>query len=226
MQRPAILFDIDGTLVDSNEAHVDAWCRAFSAEGVEIGRSEIREQIGKGGDNLLPSLLPDASEALRSRIDRAHGDIYKRDYLPHVQPFEGARAILAKAAALGQKVVLASSASRPELDHYVDLLGARDVLAGTTSKDDVGHSKPCPDIFSAAVETIGCSPTEALVVGDTPYDIIAAKRAGIAAVAVLSGGFPEATLWDAGALEVRADVAEILKSYETSALANLASASI
>jgi membrane protein len=218
MHIKAILFDIDGTLVDSNEAHVEAWQRAFRAEGFEMSRETIREQIGKGGDNLVPSLLPDLPEDIRERLSQAEGEIYRRDYLLDVRPFPGGKEILRAAAAAGQQVILASSASRPEVDHYIGLLDARDILSGTTSKDDVGHSKPCPDIFAAALERSGCRPEEVIVVGDTPYDIEAAHGAGLSAVAVLSGGFSRERLQSSGAIAVYTDVAAILAQYETSPL--------
>lgn len=218
MSVKAILFDIDGTLVDSNEAHVEAWQRAFASESIEMSREAIRSQIGKGGDNLVPSLKPDLPEEVRERLSQAEGEIYRRDYLPHVRPFPGAKEILARAADAGQQVVLASSASRPDLDHYVELLEAGALLSGTTSKDDVGHSKPCPDIFAAALKQAGCRAEEAIVVGDTPYDAEAAGGAGLRTVAVLSGGFPEDWLRQSGAVAIYADVAALLARYDSSPL--------
>ena len=190
MLKRAILFDIDGTLVDSNDAHVEAWQRAFAREGYSFTRREIHAQIGKGGDNLLPSLLPGVFEIL-AKIDRAQGDIYRRDFLPRVEPFDGAVEALKALAERGHAIVLASSASRIEVDHYVELLDADGLLSGTTSKDDVASSKPCPDIFVSALEHTGYPSENAVVVGDTPFDVIAARRASIEAIAVLSGGFEE-----------------------------------
>ena len=217
MPKQAILFDIDGTLVDSNDAHVDAWLEAFRAAGLEFSREQIHEQIGKGGDNLLPSLAPDLGEDERDRIDKLHGDLFKGRYLPQLKPFPGAVEILRHAAAAGQKVVLASSASGEELDHHADILEAKSILTATTSKDDVEHSKPCPDIFAKALEKSGCvSPDDAIVVGDTPYDITAAGQIGVPAVAVRSGGFSDAQL--AGAVAIYDDVAALLADYDSSPL--------
>ena len=219
MPKQAILFDIDGTLVDSNEAHVDAWCEAFAQNGYSFDRQAIHDQIGKGGDNLVPSLIPDAPEEVQDRIDRAHGEIFKRQYLPRVRPFAGAREILRHAADAGQKVVLASSASREELDHWVDLLEAEDLLTATTSKDDVEHSKPCPDIFAKALERSGCTdPAAAVVIGDTPYDLYAARQLGVDAIAVRSGGFAEESLTGCGPVAVYDDVAALLAGYRDSPL--------
>ena len=221
MRKQAILFDVDGTLVDSNDAHVDAWCKAFAESGYEFDRATIHHQIGKGGDNLVPSLVPDASEEVRERIDRAHGDIYRRDYLPCVRPFPHGHDILQTAAESGQNVVLASSASRPELDHYIRLLDAEALLTGTTSKDDVARSKPCPDIFAAALENSGCcDPDRALVVGDTPYDLSAARQLGIPAVAVRSGGFVDTELRPCGPAAIYDDVAALLDDFAASPICN------
>jgi HAD superfamily hydrolase (TIGR01509 family) len=189
MYKRAILFDIDGTLVDSNDAHVEAWRRAFANEGYVFGRSQIHAQIGKGGDNLVPTLLPGAAADLEVRLTAAEAEIFKRDFRKQVEPFEGAAEALKKLAALGHTLVLASSASDADVQYYVDLLDADGLLSGTTSKDDVASSKPCPDIFTAALKLSGSAPESAVVVGDSPYDIIAARRAGIDAIAVLSGGF-------------------------------------
>jgi membrane protein len=215
MPKQAILFDIDGTLVDSNEAHVDAWSEAFRSAGMQFSRAEIHDQIGKGADNLLPSMAPDLGPDEQKQLDRAHGEIYKSRHLREVKPFPGAVDILRHAAANGQKVVLASSASREELDHYAGLLEAEPLLAATTSADDVEHSKPYPDIFASALEKSGCvAPADAVVVGDTPYDIIAANKLGVAAIAVRSGGFSDDQLADAVA--IYDDVAALLADYEDS----------
>jgi HAD superfamily hydrolase (TIGR01509 family) len=215
MPKQAILFDIDGTLIDSNDAHIDAWLEAFRSGGFDFSREQIHEQIGKGGDNLLPSLAPDVGEEERERIDKLHGDLFKGRYLPHLKPFNGAVEILRHAAAAGQKVVLASSAGREELDHHVELLGAKSLLTATTSKDDVEHSKPCPDIFAKALEKSGCvAPEEAIVVGDTPYDIMAARALGVPAIGVRAGGFSDEQLKDAVA--IYDDVAALLADYANS----------
>ena len=218
MQKRAILFDIDGTLIDSNDAHVEAWQRAFAGEGYMFSRTAIHAQIGKGGDNLLPSLLPGAADDIVERIDRAHGEIYRRDFLPRVEPFPGAKEILKSLVERGHTVMLASSASRNEVDQYVKLLDADGLLSGTTSTDDVAHSKPCPDIFAAALARTGCPAERAMVIGDTPYDIIAARRTGIDAIAVLSGGIHEDLLRSSGAVAIYRDVAELGANYESSLL--------
>jgi membrane protein len=215
MQKKAILFDIDGTLVDSNDLHVTAWDEVLRGAGHNFDRATLHSQIGKGGDNYVPALLPEADEEEQERLKKAHGDAFKRR-IDQVKPFPGARDLLLKVRDSGRKVVLASSASGEELEKHVENLGAAEILEGATSKDDVAHSKPCPDIFQAALERAGVRAEEAVVVGDTPYDIEAARRSGIDAVAVRSGGFPDDTLSDAVA--IYDDVGEILADFERSPL--------
>jgi len=220
MTIKAILFDIDGTLVDSNDAHIAAWDTAFRREGIAIDRDTIHDQIGKGSDMLLPTLVPDASEDARDRMSEAHGTVFAEEHLDQVRPFADAHALLARAKSEGRQVVLASSAKQTELDHYLDLLDARDIVGATTSGDDVAHTKPAPDIFATALAKIApIAADEAIVVGDTPYDIAAAKRCGLRAVAVRSGGFADATLQEAGAVALYDDVAALLADWEASPLA-------
>jgi membrane protein len=215
----AILFDIDGTLVDSNDYHVLAWDEAFRAAGYSFDRQTLHDQIGKGADNYVPALLPDASPDEAERLGDAHGPIYKQRYLPLVKPFPGARDLLARCRDVGLKVVLASSAAGEELRHYVELLDIGDILDATTSADDVGCSKPCPDIFDTARQKAGVAPDEALVVGDTPYDIEAAAKAGMKAIGVRSGKFSDESL--SGAVAIFDDVAEILDRFDASPLSRV-----
>ena len=218
MHKRAILLDIDGTLVDSNDAHVDAWQRAFAAEGHSFSRSEIHEQIGKGGDNLVPSLLPDADATTIARLSHAESEIYKSEFLKRVEPFDGARDVLRRLAARGHTLVLASSASREEVDHYVQLLDADGLLSGTTSKDDVESSKPCPDIFEGALALTGAAASNAVVIGDTPYDIEAARRTGLGTIALLSGGFAAEKLSAFKPLAIYPHVLDLEQDYDRSPL--------
>lgn len=213
-----LLFDIDGTLVDSNEYHVTAWQEVFREAGHDFPRDQIHGQIGKGGDNLLPTLLPDLSEEEQEAIAEHHGPRYQKLYLDKVRPFPAARDLLARGKQEGFTVALATSANPEELDHYVELLDAKELIDVTTSKADVEATKPAPDIFAAAVKKAGVAPEQAMVIGDTPYDVLAAKRAGVKAIGLLSGGFPEEDLRAAGAIAVYRDAADLLAQWESSAI--------
>lgn len=219
MTIEAVLFDVDGTLVDSNEQHVNAWAFAFREEGHPQELDDIRAQIGKGGDLLVPELLPDVDDAVRKRISKRHGDHFRDMYLDNVRAFEGAAELIKRIHESGRKVVLASSAKQDELEHYVGLLGVKSLITATTSIDDVETSKPEPDIFGVALEKISVEPSNALVVGDTIYDVDAALRAGIVTVGVTSGPFDERQLKEVGAIAVFADVASILRDFDRSPLA-------
>jgi len=220
MRIRAVLFDVDGTLVDSNEAHVDAWAVAFRQAGHPQEVEDIRLQIGKGGDLLVPSLLPQATDAQRKAIADAHGRHFKSAYLPHIKPFPGARDLLARVKASGRKIVLASSAKKEEVDHYVGLLEAEDLIDAVTSADDVVESKPEPDIFGSALDKIGVEADAAITVGDTIYDVEAARRIGIATIGLTSGPFNRTQLKDAGAVAVFADVADLLSAFDRSPLSD------
>lgn len=212
----AILFDIDGTLVDSNDLHVLAWDEVFRSAGHEFDRKTLHDQVGKGADTYVQSLLPHLPDEEQERLGEEHGRIYKEKYLSTARPFPAARDLLQRCKDAGYKVVLASSASGEELQHYLDLLDAEDLVDGYTSADDVGCSKPCPDIFESALQKAGVRPDEALVIGDTPYDIEAASKAGLKTIAVRSGKFPDEAL--EGAIAVFDDVAELLARFDASPL--------
>ncbi|HEU0045265.1 HAD family hydrolase [Sphingomonas sp.] len=213
----AILFDLDGTLVDSNDLHILAWEQVFRDEGVAVDRRRIHDQIGKGADHFVPALIPGADATTAERLGEAHGALFKAHYLETVSPFPGASDLLRRVRDSGRQVVFASSASGAELDHYLDLLAARDIVVATTTADDVGSTKPAPDIFAMALGKLdGVDAREALVVGDTPYDIAAAAKCGIAGVAVRSGGFPDAAL--SAAVAIYNDVAALLTDFDTSPL--------
>jgi HAD superfamily hydrolase (TIGR01509 family) len=165
----------------------------------------------------VPALVPDADAALREKLGDAHGEIYQGRFLNAVKPFADAHALLARVHAAGQRVVLASSASKSDLDHYIDLLDARDLLAATTCADDVAHTKPAPDIFAMALKKVApLGADEVIVIGDTPYDIEAAAKCGIAAIGVRSGGFTDDVLMRAGAVALYDDVAALLAGYDAS----------
>jgi beta-phosphoglucomutase-like phosphatase (HAD superfamily) len=217
----AVLFDVDGTLIDSNDLHATAWRETFLRYGVEVPLEEVRGQIGKGGDNLIPALLPpELVESKKEEIDAARGELFKRDYLPRVVPFPGVRALFERIYADGKKIVLASSAGGEEVDFHLGVIGASDLVHATTSKDDVKHSKPDPDIFAAALARVQpLGPGEVVVVGDSPYDMEAAAKLGIRTIGFRSGGFPDEDLLGAGAAELYNGAADLLARYDQSLLA-------
>jgi membrane protein len=213
----AALFDVDGTLVDTNDLHAAAWQAALRRFGHDFDAGAIRAQIGKGGDNLLPTLLPGISEAQVDEIDAFRGDLFKRDYLPRATPFPGVRDLFERLVGDGVRIVLASSSSKPEVDFHLGLIACADLVSAVTTRDDVEHSKPCPDIFAAALAKVVPIPAEeAIVVGDTPWDVKAAARAGLRTLAFRSGGFAEAELREAGAAFLYGGARDLLACYDSS----------
>jgi HAD superfamily hydrolase (TIGR01509 family) len=195
LRLQAVLLDIDGTLIDSNDKHARCWVEAFAHFGKQVPWDTIRMQIGKGGDLLVPDTLNaremrDFGEAVK----KYRGELWKREYMESVQPFPGAIEAIRALHDCGLKVAFASSSNPDEVEYYVELLGAADLLEGTTSKEDAEVSKPSPEIFEAALEQVKTDPARALVVGDTPYDILAAHRIPVPVAAVLCGGFPRESL--------------------------------
>jgi len=197
---PAAILDIDGTLVDTNYQHAIAWYQAFRQHDVRLPVWRIHRHIGMGGDQLVAALAGDDVEAdLGDDIRAAEKALYLAE-IQSTQPLEGALELIADLAGQGREVVLASSAKAQEVDHYLDLLDARDLVDGWTTSADVEATKPEPDLVEAALAKLGTR--EAVMVGDTPWDVEAARRAGIETVAVLTGGFSEPELREAGAVAV------------------------
>ena len=210
----AILFDVDGTLVDTVDLHARAWQQAFRHFGHDLPVEKVRAQIGKGGDNLVPALLPDVGEDRQRELKDYRSTLFQHDYLPLTTPFPKVRDLFVRLYDDGVRIVLASSAKRAELDFHIGLIGAEDLIAASTSQDDVESSKPCPDVFEAALGKVApVAKEEALVVGDSPWDVEAACNAGLRTVAVLCGGFPEADLRGAGAKAIYDSPEELLDRY-------------
>jgi HAD superfamily hydrolase (TIGR01509 family) len=213
----AALFDVDGTLVDTNDLHTAAWREAFLHFGHDIALEMIREQVGKGGDNLIPTLIPEISNGRAEEMDEFRGELFKRDYLPRAVPFPGVRALFERMVEDGVRIVLASSSSKSEVDFHLNLIGCSDLVSAVTTRDDVESSKPCPDIFAAALAKVApIGADQAIVVGDTPWDVKAAARAGLRTIGFLSGGFPEEVLRDAGAALVYDGPQDLLARYASS----------
>ena len=216
-----VLFDVDGTLVDTNYLHTITWWQAFRRFGHDAPMAEIHRAVGMGGDKLIGHLLgTDRDESEDSELESTHAALYS-SYWPSIRRFEGARELLQRCAGNGLRVVLASSSSEQEVTVMREIIDAQDVIAGATSSTDAENSKPSPDILRSALDTAGLLAENAVFVGDSVWDVLAAKELGIPTIAVLSGGTSEAELRDAGAVEVYADVAELLASFDGSALHRL-----
>ncbi len=219
MPLRAIFFDIDGTLVDSNEFHVMAWDEAFREHGLRTEPAVIRGQIGKGADQLIPWLFPDLDEKTQRAIADRHGELFGTRYLKQVKPFPNATDLVEMLHTKGKHVLLASSADKAEVDHYVQLLKVGTMLNGTVSKDDVARSKPAGDIFAAALALVfPTAASETLAIGDTPYDVESALRSDIKTVPGRACGFSGETLAEAGAPYIYASVKELFDKFDTSPL--------
>jgi HAD superfamily hydrolase (TIGR01509 family) len=206
-QRPAAILDVDGTLVDTNYHHALAWYRAFRQHGVTLPLWAIHRHIGMGGDQLVTALVGEGFEETHGDDVRAAEKALYLAMIAEVQPLPGARDLLEALRAAGNTVVLASSAKPNELQHYIDLLDAHEVTDGWTDSGDVEQTKPEPDLVQAAVAKAGGGP--AVMIGDSTWDCEAAGRAGLKTIGVLTGGFSEAELRDAGAVQVFGSLPEL-----------------
>lgn len=215
----AVIFDLDGTLVDSNDLHVEAWDEAFRHYGKEFPRAELRRHIGKGGDKYMPEFLSTAElREFGKELEEFRGNLFKREYLQRVQPFPRVRELFERIRQDGKRIGLASSGKDSEVAHYVDLADVGEFVAARTSKSDVAHSKPSPDVFTNALHLLHVQPQDAIVIGDTPFDVQAAKKIGLPVIGLLCGGFMEDELVAAGAIAVFRDPADLLESYARSPL--------
>jgi phosphoglycolate phosphatase-like HAD superfamily hydrolase len=215
---PAILFDVDGTLLDSVDLHARAWQEAFRAFGKEIPFETIRSQIGKGGDQLLPVFFTPAELAARGKeIERWRSDWWKLRYMPEVKPFPGVRPLFLALRERGWTPVVASSSKEDELAFYLRVLDVADLIESSTSKDDVARSKPHPDIFAAALDRVSRRDRPgSWVVGDSPWDAIAASRLQLPTVGFRSGGFAEDDLRAAGVRMLFGGPADLLAHLDRS----------
>ena len=215
---PAAILDIDGTLVDTNYQHTLAWYRAFRQQGIVLPLWRVHRHIGMGGDQLVEALCDD-------EVEREHGDEIRQaekalylDMIEEVEPLAGARELIRELKDRGHAVVLASSAKQDEVDHYLDLLEARELADDWTTSADVETTKPQPDLVVVALEKAGAE--SAVVVGDSTWDCEAAQRAGLETIGVLTGGFSEQELLEAGAACVFNSIAELRGSLDETPLAS------
>lgn len=219
--KPTIVLDVDGTLVDTNYQHAIAWHRAFRAHHFPVAIWEIHRHIGMGGDQLVESLVGEegeekAGEALRD----AHDEEYSK-LIDEVEAMEGASELIAELDDAGATVILASSAQEDELEHYIELLGAAERIAGATSSADAEQTKPHPELVQTALGKYG-SGGPVLMIGDSTWDVKAAKEAGVPTLALLTGGFSESELREAGAAEVKRSIQVLREDGIEDALALVA----
>jgi HAD superfamily hydrolase (TIGR01549 family) len=214
---PAAILDIDGTLVDTNYHHAIAWFRAFRQHDIVLPIWRIHRHMGMGGDQLIASLCDDRTEEEKGDDIRAAEKVLYAELMGEVEPLRGARELIEDLKDRGHRVVLASSAKEDEVDHYLDLLDARELADDWTTSADVETTKPAPDLVTAAMEKAGTG--ESVMVGDTTWDVEAAGRAGIPSVTVRTGGFSAAELRDAGAVAVFDSIDELREALDETPLA-------
>ncbi len=214
----AVIFDVDGTLIDSVDAHARAWLWAFARHGHDIPLETLRGQIGKGADQLMPEFMsPEQIEKYGKKLEDDRQMFFKEEYYEHLKAFPMVRELFERIIDSGKKIVLASSAKADELAHYEELANVQDLIGASTSSDDAERSKPHPDIFHAALEKLeGIGPDEAIVVGDTIWDAEAAGKAGLKTVGLLCGGFDEDKLKAAGCVAIYASPADLLAHLDDS----------
>ena len=214
-----VILDIDGTLVNSNDAHARAWVSALAESGLYVSFNTVRQLIGMGGDKLLPAVANIEEETdLGRHISKRRGEIFRAEHLPNLHAFPKTRELLSRLREAGMKLAVASSAKRDELDALLDLTRAKDLVEDVTSSSDAENSKPDPDIVRAALQGLGFEASRVLMLGDTPYDIAAASGAGISTIAVRCGGHNDRDL--SGAIAIYDDPAQLLAQLDESPLLN------
>jgi HAD superfamily hydrolase (TIGR01549 family) len=219
----AVIFDLDGTLVDSNELHVASWERAFRHFGKRFSLEDLRQQIGKGSDQYLPEFLNEEEmDRFGKELDEYRSELYTKEYLPRVKPFPKVRELFKRIKRDDKRIALATSSKTSESKIYKKLLHIEDLIDAETNADDAQKSKPCPDIFEAALHKLDDPPIdEVIVVGDTRYDVEAALAVGLKTIGALCGGSSEKTLLAAGAIAIYRDPADLLEHYQQSPIATL-----
>lgn len=212
----AVIFDIDGTLIDSNEAHAETFVKAFDKYGKTVRFEDVQCLIGMGADDILEKYLSDEEiEKFGEDLKEYRKNIYLKEYLPKLKTFPKLRELFEKIKSDGKKIALATSASEEELEKYHKKLNLSDLYEEETNADDAEEAKPEPDIFQAALKKLkNVNKHEAVVIGDTPYDATAARKAGLKIIGVTSGGWSREKLKNEGCVEVYADIGEIYGNYE------------
>ncbi len=213
-----VILDVDGTLIDSNDAHARAWVDAFAEFDYDVPYERARALVGMGGDNLLPEAIRIEKESAEGEaLSKRRGEIFKERYLRAINPFASTRELLQRMRDEGLEIAIGTSAKKEELKPLLEIADVLDLIDSKTSADDAESSKPDPDIIEAALKRLKLPTDEVLMVGDTPYDIEAAGRAGVRTIAFRSGGWPDSGL--AGAIAIYAGPWDLLDRFDTSPLA-------
>jgi phosphoglycolate phosphatase-like HAD superfamily hydrolase len=220
-KKRGVLFDVDGTLIDSSYFHATAWWQAFRREGLDIEMSAIHRRVGMGGDKLIQSLIPDCPKDMLEDLKSAHGAVFST-FWPTLRPFDSVRDLLSACSEAGLAVGLASSAQERDLEVSRHIIDAGSSIDAWTSSNDAEESKPAPDILVACLEKLGVSPEDAVFVGDAVWDVKAGAAIGVPVIALTCGGISEAELRDAGAAEVYDNPRHLLEHLETSLIGTLA----
>jgi HAD superfamily hydrolase (TIGR01549 family) len=216
----AVVFDLDGTLVDSNEFHVEAWDLAFRHFGMEFPMSKLRANIGKGSDQYLPEFLnPHQLQTYGKEIDQYRSALFRKEFLPRIKPFPRVRELFERIKHDGHRIALATSSKKDDVKTYTELARITDLVDCQITSDDADESKPAPDVFRAALDKLDLTGDQAVAVGDTRFDIEAARQIDLPTIAVLCGrASDEQTLRNVGAIAVYQDPADLLDHYEDSPL--------
>lgn len=216
-QYRGVILDIDGTLIDSNDAHTWAWQKSLAQHGHDVPFDQIRHLIGMGGDNLLPELISVEKDSPEGKpMSEGWNEIFREQYLPHIRAFPQTRELVQQMHDAGLKIVVATSAQGEMVEQLLDIAGVKELVEEWTSASDAESSKPDPDIIEAALDNLGLAPDEVVMIGDTPYDIEAAAKANVGVIALRCGGFTDEEL--AGAIEIYDAPADLLARYQSSPL--------
>ena len=213
-----VIFDVDGTLVDSNDAHAQSWVETFAEAGYDVPFHVVRPLIGMGGDKLLPRTIGVSNDSEEGKkLTKRRSEIFREKYLPRLQPLKGSRDLVKRVRSDGLKAIVATSAKDEELRGLLKAAQVEDLMQEKATASDAKKSKPDPDIIQAVIEESGVSPSELVMIGDTPYDIEAAIRAHVAPIGFRSGGWTDQEL--EGAVEIYDGPADLLQHYDSSAIA-------
>lgn len=211
----AAIFDLDGTLIDAVDLHAIAWHEAMVKFGHDVSFEQARSRIGKGGDKLVPVFLSESERKDHGKeLEAWRSERFKTNYLPLIRPFSAVPDLLQRSRDVGLRIAIASSAKKDELEQYLRVAGITKLVDATVTSEDVHESKPEPDVFEAVLDKLAIEGCQAIAIGDTPYDAEAARKAGVRTVGVLSGGFMEAALRNAGCVDVYPGPASIFVNFE------------